>query len=117
MVKFTRGDAHLGIIMASVSEICSTTHINGQSLPVEAEETMDAAVRNSLGFQAESRTPRDQDAVDDTAMKELRRIYLAVEGTLPNISGENGTVTLTQDENRNVRQYFLQGTRLSRQKH
>ncbi|KAK0701077.1 hypothetical protein B0H67DRAFT_547600 [Lasiosphaeris hirsuta] len=76
MVKFTRGDVHLGIITASIAEICSTTHLNDQA----GSAGLDAAIpRGHQGPRVANQARNDKDEIDSAAMEELVRVSSAVE--------------------------------------
>ncbi|RYP29592.1 hypothetical protein DL767_006644 [Monosporascus sp. MG133] len=81
MVKFTRGDAHLGIIKASIAEICSTTHLNDRtgSAGLDAASFLGGTSRGHPGRRVANQERKDEDFIDTAAMEEIVRISSAVE--------------------------------------
>jgi len=76
MVKFTRGDAHLAIINASIAEIYSTTHLNDEAGSAKLDATIPHGHRSPRGT---NQARKDEDTIDSVAMKELIKVSSAVE--------------------------------------
>src|SRR4051812_22908419 len=82
MVKFTRGDTSLGIIIASLAELCSRTQLADHSRPKRPSGTVTDSNGNPLGSQLSSRTQGCEENVDHTALEELGEIFSALDGML-----------------------------------